>query len=243
MKVRTLILQCLKIILAPLLIIQGRQIRAGTPRLEEAPGPRKGRHGQGEAKLRLLIVGDSAAAGCGLAHQSHALSCQVLDCFDSNWQLEWELKARSGLTTSQVLEMLRASPPRTVDAVVTSLGVNDVKNGIALAQWRRDQQALIRILTKKFKARYILLSAVPPMEKFPAHKPPLAWYLGLGAHFFNQTLAHLIRIQDPAGPQCRFIQPELPLDPKAMAADGFHPGPAIHRAWAQQIHRALLDLL
>jgi hypothetical protein len=46
--------------LGPLLLVQGRHVRAVTPRLPEPSGPRSGRAGQG-APLRLLVAGDSAA--------------------------------------------------------------------------------------------------------------------------------------------------------------------------------------
>jgi hypothetical protein len=51
--------------LAPVLLLQGLRVRLVTPRLPEPPGPRAGSAGQGPA-LRLLIAGDSAAAGVGV---------------------------------------------------------------------------------------------------------------------------------------------------------------------------------
>ncbi len=52
--------------LAPLLLWQGRHVRRVTPRLPEAAGPRAGTTGHGPP-LRLLVLGDSAAAGVGVA--------------------------------------------------------------------------------------------------------------------------------------------------------------------------------
>ena len=61
----------LKLILAPVLIYQGKQVSKDTPRLPEAPGLRKGIHGNGEKQIRLLILGDSAAAGVGVDEQTN----------------------------------------------------------------------------------------------------------------------------------------------------------------------------
>lgn len=47
-------------VLSPLLLLQGRYVRHVTVRLPEPPGPRTGDVGTG-ARLRVLIVGDSAA--------------------------------------------------------------------------------------------------------------------------------------------------------------------------------------
>lgn len=59
-----------KLLLAPLLIWQGRRVRATALRLPEAAGERSLDGGA----LRLLIVGDSSAAGVGAAHQDEALA-------------------------------------------------------------------------------------------------------------------------------------------------------------------------
>ena len=59
--------------LAPLLFWQGRRVRAEVPRLPEPEGERSGIAGTG-AVLRVLVVGDSAAAGVGAATQAEALS-------------------------------------------------------------------------------------------------------------------------------------------------------------------------
>ena len=53
------------VVLSPLLICQGMYVRRVTPKLPEADGPRSGEAGSG-ALLRLLVLGDSAAAGVGV---------------------------------------------------------------------------------------------------------------------------------------------------------------------------------
>ncbi|MDA9318629.1 SGNH/GDSL hydrolase family protein, partial [Octadecabacter sp.] len=53
----------------PVLVTQGPFIKFRTPRLQEPKGARMGVIGQGP-DLRLLIVGDSSAAGGGVATQS-----------------------------------------------------------------------------------------------------------------------------------------------------------------------------
>ena len=57
-----------KVLLGPVLLAQGIYTRRMTPRLPEAEGERQGEAGSGDV-LRLLIVGDSAAAGVGAATQ------------------------------------------------------------------------------------------------------------------------------------------------------------------------------
>ena len=56
--------------LAPLLVVQGWYVKRVTPRLPEAEGARQGVTGQGQ-RLRLLVVGDSAAAGVNAAFRRY----------------------------------------------------------------------------------------------------------------------------------------------------------------------------
>ena len=59
-----------KWLLGPVLLWQGARVRATALRLPEAAGERL----QSGGALRLLIVGDSSAAGVGAAHQDEALA-------------------------------------------------------------------------------------------------------------------------------------------------------------------------
>ena len=113
---------------------------------------------------------------------------------------------------------------------MTSLGVNDVKANVPATEWLKDQKRLVGLLKEKFRVSQILVSAVPPMEKFPALPWPLSWYLGRQAAALNRALSRWLEIQTG----CTFLKIALPLDPALMAEDGFHPGPELHRIWAGQ---------
>ena len=64
--------QIATIALGPVLLWQGQYVRRRTPRLPEASGARVGVTGTGK-DLRLLVLGDSSAAGVGVETQSDAL--------------------------------------------------------------------------------------------------------------------------------------------------------------------------
>ena len=64
----------LKLVLSPLLAAQAISTRRRAPALPEAAGPREGQVGQGPRALRVLVAGDSSAAGVGVAHQDDAFS-------------------------------------------------------------------------------------------------------------------------------------------------------------------------
>lgn len=224
--------------LGPLLLLQGLYVRRTTPRLPEPEGARDGQTGTGPA-LRLMILGDSAAAGVGAASQSEALTGHLTQALAPHFSLSWQLHAQTGRTTAETLEYLESLPALPVDVVVTSLGVNDITGNCSLKTWLRQQAALVQVLQDRFQAGHVFLSALPPMHAFPALPQPLRWYLGTQALRFNQALA------DWAGrtPRCSFVPLEFPLDPALMASDGFHPGPGAYRLWADHLSGHMRPLL
>ncbi|WP_448169144.1 SGNH/GDSL hydrolase family protein [Burkholderia ambifaria] len=220
--------------LGPLLFLQGRHVRRVTPRLPEAAGPRDGVAGDGPP-LRVLVVGDSAAAGVGVASQHDALSGQLARSLAATHRVGWKLLARTGLTTRELVDWLATEPAEPFDVAVTSLGVNDVTGGVPPARWQAQQAELVRLLAARFEVGHVILSAVPPMERFPALPQPLAWYLGLRAKRLNAALADWAATQ----PNCTFLRVALPLERHLMAADGFHPGAVACAAWAAQVADAV----
>ena len=215
---------------APIIIAQGRYVKKVTPKLPEASGERSGISGEGQ-RIRLLIVGDSAAAGVGVAHQSQALAGQLVSALSDCYQVDWQLLAKSGHTTLDSLEMLSAQPPQTFDFIVTSLGVNDVTGTLSASTWLGQQQELITLLRKQFSSQHILITQVPPMGQFPALPQPLRRYLGARANQFNRQLTALIESQS----DCLLIDFNAELNNHDMAEDGFHPGPNIYQHWADVV--------
>ncbi|KXO09077.1 Lysophospholipase L1 [Moritella sp. JT01] len=213
---------------APIIIAQGRYVKKVTPKLPEAAGERSGTAGKGQ-KIRLLIIGDSAAAGVGVDNQSQALTGNLVSALSDKYQVDWQLLAKSGHTTLDSLKMLSEQPQQTFDIIVTSLGVNDVTGTLAASTWLTQQQDLITLLREQFNCQQILITQVPPMGQFSALPQPLRRYLGARAAQFNRKLATLIESQS----DCQLIDFNAELNNKDMAEDGFHPGPIIYQQWAE----------
>lgn len=217
----------------PVWLAQGAWVALRTPRLPEAAGPRAGRLGAGH--LRLMVLGDSSAAGVGAATQDAALAGRLAAEL-ADLQPDWVLHARTGATTATTLASLARLPVAPVDAAVVALGVNDLTRGVPLARWLDQQRSLVAMLTDRFGARRIYLSGVPPMGAFPALPRPLRTVLGARAARFDAALAALA----PALPGAT----HLPFDaavlaPAMMASDGFHPGPQVYALWARAVADAI----
>ncbi|RUO19969.1 lipase [Aliidiomarina iranensis] len=229
-----------KFILAPWLLVQGKRVRSQTPRLPEPSGERSGVICGEKPPLRVLICGDSAAAGVGVETQSEALAGQLVAELQQRFpmrQIEWQLWAKNGDSTAVTLTKLHMKPAQYFDLVVTSLGVNDVTGQTSPAKFRRNQQALIQLLQEKFHAAQILLTALPPMHLFPALPQPLRWFLGQQARRLTRELDTVAAVNHA----CDVLDVSFPMHANVIASDGFHPGPVGYKLWAQAIVENIED--
>lgn len=217
-------------VLLPLLAAQGLHVRRKALILPEAEGPRAGIDGTGP-DLHLLVLGDSSAAGVGVARQQDALSGQLAAALNPHFRLHWRLEARTGETTRSTLARMRDIRPMRTDAVVLALGVNDTTRLAAPGGWLRRQQALYDLLRRDCGAQQIYVTAVPPLGQFPLLPQPLRWVLGRHARGLDLHLQRLLADQ----PDCTHISLDLPPDPALMADDGFHPGARVYRHWARLV--------
>jgi lysophospholipase L1-like esterase len=215
--------------LAPLLLGQGVYVKKTIQRLPEPSGARRGVNGSGQA-LRLLVLGDSAAAGVGVETQTDALLGQLVSHLEGRFETHWALIAKTGATSASTLKHLHKIPSEPFDAVVISLGVNDVTANHSLERFLKNQQSIVALLHEKFGVSLIVVSGFPPVGLFPALPQPLRWYLGLQSRRFDRALARVVNTQT----DCVYFRQNLSNDPTLMAADGFHPGARAYALWARE---------
>lgn len=217
-----------RIILAPVLIGQAFFVRARVTQLPEPAGPRSGKIGNGPV-LRLLVLGDSSAAGVGADTQAQALLGQIGHALGDAFTVHYDLVAQTGARTADALAWVSDMKGARYDVVVIALGVNDVTKGTSLRRFVRRQIALIEWLTGPMGARQVILSGMPPVGRFPALPDPLRWVLGRQAKRFGQTLRHSVEGRDDV----ELFHFDAPFDPDLMASDGFHPGPMVYALWGK----------
>ncbi|WP_367646356.1 SGNH/GDSL hydrolase family protein [Ruegeria arenilitoris] len=227
--------QLLRVPLLPVLAAQALLVRQRAVRLPEPSGAREGRQGRGP-RLRLLIAGDSSAAGVGAGTQEQALSGQLVKLLSRQFSVEWRLVATTGHTTGDTIEDLRGIEGQ-FDAAVTALGVNDVTRAVSCSRFKRQQAELMRLLTVDLGVRTVIVTGVPQMDRFPALPQPLAWVLGRQSARLDEGLREVIA----SFPKARHLALHLPDDPALAAVDGYHPSPKAYRLWAEQAARMILD--
>lgn len=225
--------------LFPALLIQGNRVKKNTIRLPEAEGARDGITGQGQT-LSLLILGDSAAAGVGVAHQNDALLGAVVSALQHQYQVHWRLEAQSGDTTSQVIQKTQKMVNQKYDVVVTSVGVNDVTRLMSARTWIKQQQQFYQLIQAKFQPELIIATGVPPMHLFPALPNPLSWLFGQYAKQMNLQLEKIVSKQKDMQWIEYDIQKYQSMNLE-MAKDGFHPSKEIYQIWGKEVADRILE--
>ncbi len=230
-----------KLVLAPLLVIQAVRTRRRAPLLPEAAGPREGTGGRGAGRVvRVLVVGDSSAAGVGVAHQDEAVVGYLVRTLAAEraGPIEWRLRARSGLTTREVHAMLEADPPPPADVAVVVTGVNDVIGQVPARRAVGHRAALADWLLDRQLARHIVFAPLPPMHQFPLLPEPLRRVVGDDARRHDRALAEWAATRADVS----HARIALALTAATMASDGFHPGEPVYRACGEALGRHVARL-
>jgi lysophospholipase L1-like esterase len=232
----------LKLALAPLLLVQAVATRRRAPVLPEAAGPRQGELGNAGRVLRLLIAGDSSAAGVGVAAQDQALAGHLTRTLHrlAACQVSWTLHACSGLTTQRLHALLRSEALPRADVAVVVTGVNDVIDQIPARRAVLHREALADWLLDERGVAHVLFAPLPPVHRFPLLPQPLRRVMGDDARRHDDALAHWAATRRDVS----HIAIEFDLTSDAMASDGFHPGEPVYRACGEALaaHIAKLAL-
>jgi lysophospholipase L1-like esterase len=218
------------LLLMPLLIIQVIWVKLTFLRLEEPKGARSGKCGEGK-RVKLLIIGDSAAAGVGVDEQKDALSGQLVHYLASNNKaVDWRLIAKTGFTSVDLIEELTLLTEEPFDYVVISIGVNDVTHLTSASRWTVNIKIIIDLLNTKFGRPNIIITSVPPMQQFSSIPNPLRWLLGQRATYLNNLLANLTKDKE----FYTLLTFDFPFVAEYLAKDGFHPSKLSYNIWAKQ---------
>ncbi|HET7351972.1 MAG TPA: SGNH/GDSL hydrolase family protein [Marmoricola sp.] len=223
---------------APVLLVQGSRVRRRVEWLPEAPGV-DGQVGRGGDRLEVLVVGDSVAAGVGVAHHRDAMAGRLAAHLNARTgrPVHWRVVARSGLDARGLHDLLAETDLGDPDVAVVSLGVNDTKDLRSDAAWRAGLTKVLDRLVALPRARVFVL-AMPPVERFPALPRPLADLLGARARRLDR-IARELALEYDAVARVELTGRDLDELAEPFASDGFHPGPALHDLVARGVAERL----
>ncbi len=224
-------------LLAPVLLYQGNRTRKSTPRLPEAQGPTSGQYGDGDPEFRILVIGESTAAGVGVARHEQGLASQIaLQIHQRSGQtVSWYTFGVNGVRLGPLNNALVNMELPLADAVVLSMGVNDTTGFTPRHQFRQQLLALREALVSRHPAPLYLLS-VPPMHLFTALPSPLRHIVGWRARQLNRVYEELAE-HAPMG--FRYLSYPALTDKSLLASDGYHPGENGYQAIAEALAESI----
>jgi lysophospholipase L1-like esterase len=229
--------------LSPVLVRQARRVRQQTPRLPEASGERRGIEFTANATslLRLLVVGESTAAGVGVTELRDALPRQLAVILADRHQcnVAWSMSARTGATASFTARELAPVAPMGQDIALIMVGVNDALKFTPRGAWRAHIDQLIDELAKHMRpGGQVVLAGLPDLGRFGTFPQPLRALLGWHARALNRDLKTIAKRH--AG--VIYIAMPPVSWPELFAADRFHPSAAAYRVLAAHFADALATM-
>jgi len=225
----------LAFVLAPLLFPQSRVVLSHLPELPEAVGDWTGSvPGSADSgdPLRLLVLGDSTAAGVGVDELADGIGGNLAARIAGRTGrgVEWTVLARSGATTGEIRRfLLSTAMRRQFDIIFLTTGVNDVMQLRTKHAFTTDLGMILEGLEQSSPNAVVLLAGIPRMEHFTSLPDPLGTILGARAYRLNSG-AHAVLGHHP-----RVVHvPPWPIrTPGFFARDDFHPSSVGYSAWAE----------
>lgn len=215
----------------PMVPLQGYRLIRTLPRFADADGL-TGRVGSGARRMKVVALGDSVAAGYAIGHHRSSVAGQLAVRLAERHgaTVDWQVCARTGATAGEALALV-TDGLADADLVFVSIGVNDLKNRHGATRFRRELEVLLDATLAAAPRAQVCLLGIPPLDHFPAFPRPLADALGWRGRAFDAIALAAVEARERAFR----IQTAEPLAPEMFAADGFHPSPALHAAFADAV--------
>lgn len=216
---------------APVLIAQGRRLRRDTPRLPDAAQPWTGSI-PGPRPDRLLVLGDSTAAGVGAATQDEALPGNLARELSarSGRGIEWRALGRNGATARDLItDYLDAATAEPYDVIFLTIGANDALGLRPRGAFRRDILTILDRLRLASPDAIILMSSLPAFFRFELLPNPLRWNLYLHSRSLEDAARGVVAFH----PGVHMSPPPPPYTEGFFATDLFHPSAIGYRDWAR----------
>ena len=222
--------RALAVMQSPVVLTQGRWLKRTTPHLPEAALPWVGELA-GHDPVRLLVLGDSTAAGVGAATQQEALPGRLGDALHARTGrgIRWRAVGKNGATSREIIErFLDEALTEPSDMLFLSIGANDAMTMRGAGSFVRDVRHILDAFEHRNPGAFVLMSSLPVFGRFALLPQPLRTTL------FRHSLAleAAARPVVEARPRTLMSNNPPPYAEGFWADDLFHPGPSGYRDWA-----------
>lgn len=233
---------------APLYLYQALKLHVKTVRLPEAAGARSGRMVLCPlaTDFNVIMLGDSVAAGVGVAQQADGFMGQLLaqlshhQDFNTHFgAINWQLLATSGHHSLHLLQRLDRLSPQHIDCMIINVGVNDIIARFSHAVWQYNLGKMIEIAQQKFAVNTLIFMGLPPMQLMPALPHPLKHFVAARALQFDEILKKIV-MHHHVVHYCSLSHAEhVAVSAETFASDGFHPSATGYRLLAHHVMKII----
>jgi lysophospholipase L1-like esterase len=219
------------LLLSPVLLVQARKMRRVIPILPDAATPWSGSLDAPDP-VRLLVLGDSTAAGVGARTQDDALPGNIARELHTHWGRgsTWNAIGENGATARDIVDRyLSSATVAEYDLIFLSIGANDALHIRSRGAFRRDVRCILRRLRARNPEALILVSSLPAFFRFESLPNPLRWIL----YLHSSSLEAAARRVVAGEPGVIMSPPPPPYTAGFFASDQFHPSASGYHDWAE----------
>ena len=224
----------------PVYVWQGLQVRRNSIRMP--PPPHDGFvevEGKGKP-LKLLLIGDSSAAGVGVDTVDESLGGLLPGILAkaTGRPVRIVIAGMNSATSAQIRDyVVPHVEPRDFDYVLLNIGTNDAKNFHSGRRFCRDFGTLLYALRARFPQARIIWSGVLDLKHVPALPAALGRILGIRSRLVNHNGRILCHERGAMAPE-----PEWDVIPENFSRDGFHASAKGYRQWAENLAKFIVGL-
>jgi len=182
--------------------------------------------------LRLLVLGDSTAAGVGAATQDEALPGNLarLLVAHTGRGVDWRAVGENGATARDVRRrLLDEALEGSADLIFVCVGANDALGLRSRSAFATDIRALVSALRERNPDAVLLVSSLPAFFRFVLLPEPLRSRLYAHSRSLEATARAIVAGMD----RVHMSPPPPPYTDGFFARDLFHPSAAGYRDWAR----------
>jgi len=224
----------------PVYVWQGLGVRRRSLRMPPPPAPVSSQtKGKGKP-LRLLVIGDSSAAGVGVDTFKKSLAGRLQHwlALKSGRPVHLRNSGNNSATSSQIRDYVVPHLEREdFDYISLNIGTNESKNFHTGRRFRRDFGTLIYVLKNRFPGATIIWSGVIDMAEVPALPFPLNKILGIRSRVILKNGRILCHERGALAPKSNW-QPV----PENFSKDGFHASEKGYDEWAEELAEFIIEL-
>lgn len=225
---------------APRALPQGIYLKRSVVRLPDAQQPWVGTvrplnpetASAEDRPLRLVVVGDSTAVGCGVTDFADSLGGRMAHhlAAHTNRTVEYRAIGENGARTDEFIrDYLADARAYPADVIYVTLGANDTLAFRSRAAVARDVRHIVTSLREANPDAHIEVSCLPAFYRFELLPEPLRSGLYRHSQAIERTARPLVGALDRAS----MNRPPAPYGEGFFASDLFHPGAVGYERWAQ----------